>query len=328
MIALILTLAVLLAVGSLLGIVVGLRRKIRDMQQFTADTQCSGAEELTAMQASHVRLDGKNRQLQTQINDLQQELATLSYSISHDLRAPLRSVHGFSQALAEDYGPRLDGTAHDYLRRVRSSAQHMDALIDDLLALARIIRAPLQVEPVDLSALAKEVAAELAVSEPKRRVDWDIQPNVTAQGDRALLTVVLRHLLGNAWKFSAVRPVARIVLRVRQPEGDVAGTVYEVRDNGVGFDMQYAGKLFGVFQRMCAADEFPGRGVGLATVQRIIRRHGGYIRASAEVDQGAVFSFTLEAEPIKAASQEMLPRMVATVPNNVPTAPQPKTSTV
>ena len=235
--------------------------------------------------------------LRLQLRETQRELASLSYSVSHDMRAPLRGIDGFSQALAEDYGDCLDATAHDYLRRVRASATQLNLLIEDLLSLSRIVRAPFRPERVDLSALVSAAAAELSAAEPMRQLVWDVQPGVTAPADRALLDVALRHLLVNAWKFTAGRLAARISFRRLDPPGPdwPAGVpVYEVRDNGVGFDMQYAGKLFGAFQKMHAPEDFPGgRGIGLATVQRIVARHNGIVRADASPQQGAAFAFTL-----------------------------------
>jgi light-regulated signal transduction histidine kinase (bacteriophytochrome) len=247
--------------------------------------------------ASEARAEGDN--LRLQLRETQRELASLSYSISHDMRAPLRSIDGFSQALAEDHAHSLDATAHDYLRRVRSNAAQLNLLIDDLLSLSRIIRAPFRPEQVDLSALVTAAAAELSAAEPMRQLVWDVQPGICAFGDRALLDVALRHLLVNAWKFTAGRLAPRISFRVLDapgadwPEGV---PVYEVRDNGAGFDMQYAGKLFGAFQRMHPPEDFPsGRGIGLATVQRIVSRHCGIVRADAVPQQGAAFAFTLRA---------------------------------
>ena len=252
-----------------------------------------GTEELAALRAGNAAQAARVRHVQTQLDETHRELASLSYSISHDLRAPLRSIGGFAQALAEDYGPSLDATAHDYLGRVRASTQHMSELIDQMLGLARVVRAPFHPETVDLSALAREAADTLCAAEPTRRVEWMIQPGIVAEGDKTLLGTGLRHLLVNAWKFSNRRVVAHIAFRAGP--GKDGGTVYQVRDNGVGFDMQYAGKLFGAFQRMHGPDEFPGHGVGLATVQRIVRRHGGSVWAEAAPDQGAAFFFTLHS---------------------------------
>ena len=283
---------------------------------------------------AHATLQAEYRLLQVQTAEIQRELASLSYSISHDLRAPLRSVDGFSQALAEDYGHCLNPTAHDYLRRVRANAQHMSALIDQLLALARIVRANCRLEPVDLSALAKETAAELAASDPARRVEWDIQPGMLARGDRPLLGTALRHLLGNAWKFTSRRPVAHIAFCVlpTTPEAAAAapGTVYQVRDDGVGFDMQYAGKLFNPFQRMHPPDDFPGHGIGLAALQRIVRQHGGSVWVDSAPEQGAVFSFTLDAaapEPAAVEASRLLPSVRA-ADAGAPSPLLPKTTPV
>ena len=283
--------------GFLLAWAVRLRRRLRAALHATELNHAVRAEEVTRLPAPDERLARQNRCLQDRLDDCQQELAALCYSVSHDLRAPLRSISGFSQALAEDYGPRLDANAQDYLRRVRTSALQLNDLIDELLALSRIVRAPFRIEAVDLSALAREIAAELQADDPTRRVQWDLPPTLPVKGDPALLATALRHLLGNAWKFSAGRSTAHIALRVVPPDvtiEEAGAVVYEVRDNGVGFDMQYAGKLFGVFQRLHAAGEFPGRGVGLATTRRIVRRHGGQIWAAAEPGEGAVFSFTLD----------------------------------
>ena len=256
--------------------------------------------ELAALRRSHALLRERWQQTQAHARETERELVSLAYSVSHDLRAPLRGIDGFSQALTEDYGHRLDATAHDYLRRVRANAVHMSALIDDLLSLARVVRAPFHAEMVDVSGLAREVARELTAAEPNRPVRWEIPPNVAAVADRALLAEMLRQLLANAWKFTAPRDVAQISLCVLPPDpAHPAGTVYQIRDNGVGFDMQYAGRLFGAFQRMHTAEEFPaGRGIGLATVQRIVHRHGGQVWAEASPEHGARFSFTLEGAPL------------------------------
>ncbi len=255
--------------------------------------QVGGSEELAALRAANAAQVAQTRHVQNQLDEMHRELSSLSYSISHDLRAPLRSIGGFAQALAEDYGSTLDATAHDYLNRVRASTQHMSELIDQMLNLARVVRANFHADTVDLSALAREAADTLSAAEPSRKVEWSIQSGVMARGDKALLGTALRHLLVNAWKFSNRRPVAHLAFRAGP--GKDGGTVYQVRDDGVGFDMQYAGKLFGAFQRMHAPDEFPGHGVGLATVQRIVRRHGGSVWAESAPDQGAVFFFTLHA---------------------------------
>ena len=219
------------------------------------------------------------------------ELEAFSYAVSHDLRAPLRSIDGFSQALLEDYGDRLDAPGQDYLRRVRAATQRMGELIDDLLELARVTRAELRREPVDLSELARGIVERLREAEPGRQVEFVIAGALAAEGDPRLLRIVLENLLGNAWKFTSGRPNARIEFGSADRDGE---RVYFVRDNGVGFDMAYAQRLFGAFQRLHTSAEYPGTGVGLATVQRIIHRHGGRIWAEAQPEAGATFSFALE----------------------------------
>jgi len=218
------------------------------------------------------------------------ELDAFAYSVSHDLRAPLRSIDGFSQVLLEDYGTQLDESGRDSLQRVRAASQRMALLIDDLLKLARFSRAEMRTEVVDLSKIAGEIAAELQRSTPERQVEIAIAQGLEARGDARLLRVVLENLLRNGWKYTAKQPRPRIEFASVAGNGE---RVFLVRDNGAGFDMQYADKLFGVFQRLHSAAEFEGTGVGLATVRRIITRHGGRIWAEAAVDRGATFYFTL-----------------------------------
>jgi len=220
------------------------------------------------------------------------ELDAFCYSVSHDLRAPLRSIDGFSRVLLDDYTAHLDDTGRDYLRRVCASSQHMARLIDDLLKLSRITRTLLCEETVDLSRLAHEVVDELRGAGPGRAVQWTIAEHVTALGDARLLRVALDNLLGNAWKFTSKQPQAAVEFGVAQAG---AGRVFFVRDNGAGFDMAYAGKLFGAFQRLHSVQEFEGIGIGLATVQRIVHRHGGRIWAEGAVGQGATFYFSLSS---------------------------------
>ena len=218
------------------------------------------------------------------------ELEAFAYSVSHDLRAPLRAIDGFSQALIEDYAPHLDEPGKTYLERVRAATQRMGVLIDDLLQLSRVTRQEMIRVNVDLSAHAREVIAELAGREPQREVEVVIVSGSYASGDTRLLRVVLDNLLENAWKYTSKTVAARIEYGHRKEAGE---GVYFVRDNGVGFDMRYASKLFGAFQRMHKAEDFPGTGVGLATAARIIQRHGGRIWAEAGVGKGATFNFTL-----------------------------------
>ncbi len=220
-----------------------------------------------------------------------QELEAFSYSVSHDLRAPLRSIDGFSQALLEDCADRLDDQGRGHLHRVRAATQHMGHLIDDLIKLARVARAEMKREAVDLSALARSVLAVLQTGEPERKVDWRIEPGLVAAGDASLLRVALDNLLGNAWKFTA--KIAHAHIEFGALHREPGGPAYFVRDNGAGFDMIYAGKLFGAFQRLHNVSEFPGTGIGLATVQRIIRRHGGLAWAEGATGKGATFYFSL-----------------------------------
>jgi two-component system NtrC family sensor kinase len=218
------------------------------------------------------------------------ELEAFSYSVSHDLRAPLRSIDGYSKALLEDYAGQLDANGQRYLGRVRAAAQRMGELIDDLLNLSKVGRAELQRRRVDLSDLARKVAAELQSATPGRRVQLVIPDGVMADADYRLLQVVLENLLGNAWKFTTTVAEAIIEFGVSQQEGV---PTYFVRDNGAGFDMADAGRLFTPFQRLHSAAQFPGTGIGLATVHRIVDRHGGRVWAESAVEQGATFLWTL-----------------------------------
>ena len=219
-----------------------------------------------------------------------QELEAFSYSVSHDLRAPLRGIDGFSQALLEDHGDQLNEEGQDYLRRVRAASQRMGHLIDDLLQLSRISRSEMKEQRVDLSAVAREITADLHRTEPDRKAKMVIEDGLSVIGDSGVLRLVLENLLGNAWKFTSHHSSATIEFGVTQEDG---GEAYFVRDDGAGFDMAYADKLFGPFQRLHQAIEFPGNGIGLATVQRIINRHGGRVWAEGQVEKGVTFYFTL-----------------------------------
>jgi PAS domain S-box-containing protein len=236
------------------------------------------------------RADEDLRRTKQAVEDANRELETFSYSVAHDLRAPLRAMDGFSLALLEDYADRLDARGQKYLRYVRESAQHMGHLIDDLLALARVSRSDLQMARVDLSSMARVIAERLQKAEPARQVEFVIHDRVVEHGDPSLLGVVLENLLGNAWKFTSKRDAARIEFGQVH---DGQRRVNFVRDNGAGFDAAHAGRLFGVFQRLHSSNEFEGTGIGLATVQRVIRRHGGQVWAEGAVDRGATFQFTL-----------------------------------
>ncbi len=222
------------------------------------------------------------------------ELEAFSYSVSHDLRAPLRAIDGFAKALSEDFSDKLDQTGQDYLKRVYGGAQRMGLLIDDLLQLSRINQSALKPTNINLSEMARKISAQLADSTPGRDVIIDISPGLACEADNNLLNIALTNLLDNAWKYSGKTEMPRIEFGATNHDGQ---TAYYVRDNGTGFDMQYAGKLFGAFQRLHGA-EFPGTGIGLATVQRIVHRHHGRVWAESEVGQGATFFFTL-GTPIK-----------------------------
>ena len=218
------------------------------------------------------------------------ELEAFSYSVSHDLRAPLRAIDGFSHALLEDYANLLDDQGQDYLQRVRSATQKMAQLIDDLLKLSRLTRGELNIVQVDLSALARGVATELQKLQPGRRVTFHIAPGLVDSGDPNMLKVVIENLLGNAWKFTGQKEEATIEFGAAEVEGRAA---FFIRDNGAGFDMTYADKLFSTFQRLHQDKDFPGTGIGLSLVKRIVVRHGGSVWAEGEVGRGATFWFTL-----------------------------------
>jgi PAS domain S-box-containing protein len=220
-----------------------------------------------------------------------QELESFAYSVSHDLRTPLRSIDGFSELLIEEHSHQLPEEAHGHLRRLRGAAQRMGHLIDDLLKLTRVSRAEVRREQVDLSAIARQCVEDLRRAEPGRRVDVVIEATPFAVGDPVLLATLIQNLIGNAWKFTARAPEPRIEFGSKTVSGD--RTAFYVRDNGVGFDMVYADKLFGAFQRLHSQEEFEGSGIGLATVQLIIRRHAGEVWAQSAPDQGATFYFTL-----------------------------------
>jgi light-regulated signal transduction histidine kinase (bacteriophytochrome) len=254
--------------------------------------------EIIERQQAEQRAQDLNQGLQQAVTELKavnKELETFSYSVSHDLRAPLRSIDGFSQALLEDCDEQLDATGHDYLRRIRAATQRMGHLIDDLLTLSRVIRSDMRRESVDLSRIASQIDTDLQQADPERQVEFVVRPDTIAQGDSRLLQAVLENLLNNAWKFTVKKTHARIEFGAI----DAAATshpTYFVRDNGVGFDMAYADKLFSPFQRLHSISEFPGNGIGLATVQRIVHRHGGRAWAEGALEQGATFYFTLTTE--------------------------------
>jgi hypothetical protein len=233
-----------------------------------------------------VRVDERTAELKASTR----ELDAFAYSVSHDLRAPLRSLHGFSQALLDDYSDVVDADGRDFLQRIQRNVQRMGQMIDDLLDLSRATRVDLVREPVDLSALAREIATELTAADPDRKVTVIIPESMVASGDPRLLRLALQNLLANAWKFSAKQPVATIEVGHLERDG---GPVYFVRDDGAGFDMRFVDKLFNAFQRLHPAADFDGNGIGLAIVQRIVRRHGGRLWAESVLGQGATFFFSL-----------------------------------
>lgn len=225
------------------------------------------------------------------------ELEAFSYSVSHDLRAPLRSIEGFTDVLLKQYCEVLDPEGQKYLGRVKAAAHRLSALIDGMLDLSRISRRDINRQPVDLSQMVSQIAAELHASNPARRVQFEIMPAVYAWADPVLIRSILENLLSNAWKFTGQHDEARIEFGCEPGTNPV---VYFVKDDGVGFNMAYAARIFGAFQRLHGVVDFPGMGIGLATVQRIIRRHGGRIWAEGEVEKGATFRFTLEREGVGA----------------------------
>jgi light-regulated signal transduction histidine kinase (bacteriophytochrome) len=223
------------------------------------------------------------------LEEARRELEALTYTVAHDLRAPLRTLDGFAHALSEDCGSQLDADGRRYLQHVLESAQRMSAMLEGLLSLARIARAEFHPAALELAAIARPILERLRATDPARAIEVAMPDAIAAEADRALLTAALEALLHNAWKFTQGREPARIEVGV-QP---ATPPVYFIRDNGVGFDMRHAGKLFGPFQRLHSEQAFAGAGVGLAAAQRIIRRHGGRIWAQAEPDRGASFYFTL-----------------------------------
>ena len=265
-------------------------------RQFEDETRRIRAElferEIEATEARAAREVAESRAvLVAELERKNKELEAFSYSVSHDLRAPLRSIDGFSHALLQDYSRVLDAKGLDYLSRVRASARRMGELIDDLLELSRVGRAELLRSPVDLSAVARTVLSDLAKREPERSVEVVVADSQPAEADGRLLRAVLENLLGNAWKFTAKTAAARIEFRCTHAAG--GETVYSVRDNGAGFSMEYAAKLFRPFQRLHSEADFPGTGIGLATVHRIIDRHGGRVWAESSAGAGATILFTL-----------------------------------
>ncbi|HLP40229.1 MAG TPA: YfiR/HmsC family protein [Fibrobacteria bacterium] len=253
----------------------------------------SSGEDITEKKSAEKQIKILNQELLERAAALEaanKELEAFSYSVSHDLRAPLRSIDGFSLAIIEDYENALDERGKDYLRRVRSAAQRMAHLIDDMLNLSRVSRSEMVLQEINLSVMVMEIAERLRGLQPERQVEVVIEPDMKANGDERLIRIALENILENAWKYTSKHPTARIEFGSRSSGRN---QIYYVKDDGAGFDMKYAQKLFGAFQRMHTTEEFPGTGVGLATVQRIIRRHGGKIWAESEVEKGTTFYFSI-----------------------------------
>ncbi|WP_051181676.1 PAS domain S-box protein [Thermithiobacillus tepidarius DSM 3134] len=285
----------LAAVRDWRGLVMGVAVIVRDISERLERERLQ--RERLEQAIAQVRMQALNEELERRVLErtaeltaANRELEAFSYSVSHDLRAPLRAIDGFSQALLEDYGEALDMAGREHLARVRRASQRMAELIDDLLNLSRITHSEMHRRSVNLSELAGQAAEHLRATQPQRPVTVVIVPDVIAHGDARLLQIALENLLGNAWKFTRKQADARIEFGMREQDGQ---PVYFVRDNGAGFDMAYADKLFGAFQRLHSPGEFEGHGIGLATVARIIARHGGRIWAEGAVGRGATFYFTL-----------------------------------
>lgn len=271
--------------------------------------------DLTDQLRTEEELQRLNRELETRVEARTNELASanrrlsesvaemeaFTYSVSHDLRGPLRALDGFSQAVLEDYGDRLDDTGRDYLHRIRAAAQRLGTLMDDLLALSRVGREAVRHEPVDLGALGRRIMDGLQDTDPQRNVELESGPDLMVRADPNLMGIVLENLLANAFKFTRDRDPARIVMTRLEPEewpeDPPAGSHFAIRDNGVGFDPEFADHLFLPFRRLHPASEFQGNGIGLATVRRIIEMHGGEVAATGEPGQGASFCFSIPTPP-------------------------------
>lgn len=267
-------------------VITGFRLRLRSIKESSRKFERLVKERTAQLQATNEELEAANKKFEM----ANKELEAFSYSVSHDLRTPLRSIDGFSQVLLEEYQEKIDEQGKNYLQRVRIASQRMAQLIDDMLTLSRVSRSEMNIQQVDLSKIVQEIADELRETQPERVVQFIIQEGIIAQGDGILLRTVLENLIGNAWKFTSKHPAARIEFGV-QLQNEMP--VFFIRDNGAGFNMEYVQKLFGAFQRLHTTSEFQGTGIGLATVQRVIYRHGGKVWAEGEVEKGATIYFTL-----------------------------------
>jgi signal transduction histidine kinase len=284
-----------IVVGALNAMRARLEVSFNNLRASLAEAQ----EARAALRSANDSMEAQVRERTAQLEAANKELEAFSYSVSHDLRSPLRGIDGWSLALQEDYAAQLDATGRQYLDRVRSESQRMGRLIDDMLQFSRLGRTAMSSGPVDLTALARGIAGRIGEAQPGRALAFAIEDGLETVGDWRLLEVVLTNLLENAVKFTRGRDPAQIAVgctKARDPASGDPVDAWFVRDNGAGFDMQYAGKLFGVFQRLHGATEFPGTGIGLATVQRIVQRHGGRVWAEAAVGAGATFYFTLKEQ--------------------------------
>ena len=272
------------------GMLYALLRRYQRRDEAAMRSLLASRAEVQRMNAElEARVAARTQQLEV----ANRELESFAYAVSHDLRAPLRSLSGFSQILYDSAPAELDEQSRHYLRRIQEASQRMSQLIEDLLGLSRITRAELNARPTSLSQIAADAAAVMRERYPNRSVELDVAPDMHVHADPRLLRIALENLLDNAWKYTAHTEQARVTVGVqRQAEGPV----YFVRDNGVGFDMRYASKLFAPFQRLHTESEFPGTGIGLVTVQRIVARHGGRIWAESRPNEGATFYFTLSPD--------------------------------